>query len=352
MSHEIMGQRFVSRSRPAWHKLGIVFPEDEVVSASEAVRRVAGDVQVVTVPLSYELEGARHGLKKHVAVVRKPTADKPQPEVFGVAADSWKAESYQDLARALDKLSEKYRVETAGLLKDGALCFLSLRGEDWDVNGDPMQAWFTANFSLKPGIGHRVMSSPVRVVCWNTNNAAKGSATINLSIPHSADSKQQIGIAGDLIVRFAESQKKTKETCEAFAAREVTTEEADAIFEAAFPTPKVPKKVQTIRNIAGGAEGAELFKKALDPDALASLLKAEDDFQALLERRAELRQVARERYAMFDPARLQGTAWAAYNAATEVADWREGPRAEQSSMFGSRAQEKARAFAETLKLVA
>lgn len=351
MSHEIMGQRFLSRDRPAWHGLGTLFPAEERISASEAVTRVTGDVEVVTCPLTYELDGRAVALADHVAVVRKPTADSPLPVPFGVVGKRWKADSYPALARALDKLSETYRVETAGLLKDGRLCFLSLRGEEWDVKGDGMQSYFVANLSLSPGKGHRVMHTPVRVVCWNTNNAARGQATINLSIPHGADAKQQIGIAGNLVARFREAQTKTKETCDAFASHAVTVDEAESIFAAAYPEPTVPKKVATLRN-ALGDEGAELFKRTLDADALSSLLKAEDNFEALLKRSRELRQVARERYAMFDPARLRGTAWAAYNAVTEVADWREGPNAAASALVGSRAQEKTRAFAQTAAVVA
>ena len=47
MGHEILGERFISRTKPAWHELGIIFPEDETVLAGEAVKRVAGDVKVV-----------------------------------------------------------------------------------------------------------------------------------------------------------------------------------------------------------------------------------------------------------------------------------------------------------------
>jgi hypothetical protein len=53
----------------------------------------------------------------------------------------------------------------------------------------------------------------------------------------------------------------------------------------------------------------------------------------------------------FDPANLRGTVWAAYNAVTEVSDWREGRNADESALFGSRAQEKSRAFNAAYALV-
>jgi len=351
MSHEIMGQRFISRVRPAWHDLGTLFPEDEKLTASEAAKRVAGDIQIVKAPLSYSLNGETKPVDKQVAIVRLPTPEQKEPMVFGVVNDKWKAETYPELAKALDKLSETYRVETAGLLKDGRLCFIGFKGPEWDVNGDPMESWFTANLSLNPGQGHRVLHSPVRVVCFNTNNAALQQSSLNLSIPHAADAKQQIGIAGNLVARFAEAQEKTKELCEAFANRTCTIEEAKTIFEAAYPEPTLPKKLQVIHNMTGGSEGSEMFKKSLDPNALDSIIKAEEAHQRATERAAILRDTALNRYHAFDPARLRGTVWAAYNAVTEVADWREGRDSAVSSMFGSRAKEKNRAFTQAMTLV-
>lgn len=351
MSHEIMGERFISRVRPAWHDLGTLFPEGEKITASEAAKRVAGDIQIVKAPLSYKLGEVVRPVDKQVAIVRLPTPEQKDPMVFGVVNDSWKADSYPELAKALDKLSETYRVETAGLLRDGRLCFISFKGDSWDVAGDPMESYFNANLSLNPGQGHRMFHSPVRVVCWNTNNAALAQSSINLSIPHGADAKQQIGIAGNLAARFVEAQAKTKELCEAFAAKTCTVEEAESIFKAAFPEPMLPKKLQMVHSMTGGAEGAEMFKQSLDASALESLTKAQEGHEKAIKRQDELRETTRNRFHAFDPAHMRGTVWAAYNAATEVADWREGRNSAISSMWGTRAKEKGRAFAQAMTLV-
>jgi hypothetical protein len=65
-----------------------------------------------------------------------------------------------------------------------------------------------------------------------------------------------------------------------------------------------------------------------------------------------LREAAKERFEAFDPPRLRGTVWAAYNAVTEVADWREGRNADESALFGGRAKEKSRAYAAAMELIA
>lgn len=48
---------------------------------------------------------------------------------------------------------------------------------------------------------------------------------------------------------------------------------------------------------------------------------------------------------------IAGTAWAAYNAVTELATWREGPQADSALMFGIRSQEIQRGYEAAAKLV-
>jgi hypothetical protein len=352
MSHEIMGERFLSREHPAWHQLGVVFDKEKQITASEAVAQVAGDVDVQTFPINFTMpDGTVTPVKDQVVVVRMPTKDAPTPETFGVVGKKWHPTSYVEMARALDELSGKYQVETAGLLKDGALCFLGLKGGEWDVLGDPMESYFIVNLSLKPGEGHKVFHTPVRVVCWNTNTAAMESSTISISIQHNADAKQRLGLATNLVARFGEAMQETKETCEAFAKHQVTVEEAQRIINSAFLEPKLPKNIQTIRNALGGDEQVEMFKGKLDPKSLKIITDAEERFEKLMERSVQLRSTAQERFRAFEPTRLAGTAWAAYNAVTEVADWREGRGAALGSLMGGRAREKSRGFAEALAVV-
>lgn len=352
MSHEILGERFISRSRPAWHGLGTLFDADEQLSAEEAVKRVAGDVHVETLPLWFSMpDGTEYEIDNQVVVVRMPTDDSPDPVPFGVVGRSWKADPYPVLARGLNKLSETYRVETAGLLRNGSVCFLSFKGERWDVKGDEMESYFTANLSLKPGEGHRIFHSPIRVVCWNTNTMALNTSTIALRIKHGMDAKQQIGLAGDLVVRFHEAQAKTKELCEAFASREVSIEEAKQIIDAAYPEPKLPRILAQFQQACGSPEAYEVWRSQCDPQTLTSVQQAEQRFEALLQRSTNLRETAVARYVGFDPNRLANTVWAAYNAVTEVSDWREGRGAEESTLWGARAAEKGRAFQAAVKLL-
>lgn len=350
MAHKIMGQRFIARSKPAWHNIAKrIFSEDEVITAREAMVEVAGDIEVTKAPMFYELDGSKVTTDK-TAIVRKPTLDDPQPLLLGITSDAWVAASYADLAGSLDGLSASYKVETAGLLEDGGLAFLCFRAEDWAVKGDEMRSYFAANFSLTPGVGHKIFHSPVRVVCWNTNTMADGQATINLSIPHSQDAMQRIQLATKLVSQFHEMKDKARVIFEAFADKQVTAKDVDTIIYAAFQLPNLPPKLRLIKQQLSDTE-AEVFKKALTADMLGDLAREQEKYDRQCETVAMLRETARERFEAFDPPNLRGTVWAAYNAVTEVADWREGRGADESALFGGRAKEKSRAYEAAMSLV-
>lgn len=354
MAHMILGERFVHRNAPGWHNIAKKkYAVDEKITASEAMAEVAGDVIIGRYPLSYTVQENGVDVRKEsksVMIARAPLPDDPKWVELGVTSENWVAASYKQLATALDPLSEKYPVETAGLLKEGGLAFLCFRAPDWSVKGDAMRSYFAANFSLTPGKGHRIFHSPVRVECWNTNTLAEGQASINLPIAHTPDALQKIKLASDLVVQFQGMQDKTKEIFEAFADYHVTAKEAEAIFRAAFPEPKLPAKLRLLKETLTATE-SETFKAQLTPDLLIGIVNEEEAFDRKRLNVQALMDASLERYEVFEPAAMRGTAWAAYNAVTEVSDWREGRGADASLLIGGRAQEKARAYAAAATLM-
>lgn len=353
MSHRILGNRIILRDKPAWHNIAKrIFSLDEVITPREAMVEVAGDIEFTRSPMWYEVDGVKTLAKNKTAIIRKPTVDSPEALLLGITSEAWVASSYPELASALDGLGREYPVETAGILEDGGLAFLCFRARgDWSVRGDEMRSYFAANFSLTPGVGHKIFHSPVRVLCWNTNTMAQGQATINLSIPHSADALQRIQLAAKLASQFHEMKDKAKGIFEAFADKQVTSRDVDSIIYAAFQLPSLPPKLKLIKQQLSETE-AEVFKRALTPDLLIGLEKAQEQYDRQCENVLRLRETARERFERFEPANLRGTAWAAYNAVTEVADWREGRNADESALFGGRAQEKSRAYEAAMALIA
>ena len=357
MAHKILGERFISRTEPAWHKLGSVFPQDEEITASEAVGRVAGDVRVTLRPLSWQDEdGTSVQMTDEWAVVRMPTKEQKdgaaarRGEVLGTAGRGWVPTSYVDLASHLDELSRAYKVETCGLLEGGGLCFLSLRGEDWAVAGDEMRTYFLVDLSLQPGKAHKVHHTPVRVVCWNTQVMAEGKASISLSIQHAADAAQRIGMAANLVARFRAVQARTKDVFETFAIRSVTGQEVDQILLSAYEAPRPSPRIRLLSSTLK-AEEQEIFRRSLDEAAVNQLVRDQGDYESAVSRHQELISTARARFEEFD-GQAKGTLWAAYNAVTEVSDWRNGRGKEidSSTVWGTRGKEKARAFATCLQI--
>ena len=348
MAHEIFGDRFISRSIPAWHEIAReIFADDLVITAGEAMQRVAGDIVIEQVPLTYGVDVRDSG---YTAIVRKPTAEDPNDLVLGVTAESWAAANYPQLAAALDDLSRNHRVETAGVLKGGGVAFLCFRAPDFAVKGDDCKSYFAANFSLTPGIGHKLLHSPVRVVCQNTLTLAESMATIALRIPHTQDALQRIELAARIASQLQSTREKAVTVFNAFADRYVSRAECDAIFQAAFPYPALPAKVQMMRQHLDSTDRA-IFEAALNDELRSAIERAEATYERDCATMDTYREAAHQQFEEFEPTRLAGTVWAAYNAATEVSDWRKGRNAAESSLYGSRAQEKSRAFAASLQLV-
>lgn len=348
MAHQIIGERFVSRGIAAWHGIGEVFDKDVNLLASEAAKKIAGDVLVTCEPLHYTDPTGATVDSGHRAVVRHPLPDDPEPQILGVVTDRWHQVSYVELAGALDELSKTYKVETAGLIDKGGLLFLAFRGPDWSVQGDEMRDYFLANLSHTVARGHEMLATPVRAVCANTNLLARERSTIQLSIPHSKAALDRIRLAGDLVAQFKRMSADMQAAFDALARRSVTVAEVRAIFDAAFPDPTLPADLRLFRSALAAAEQGAL--ENLMGSRFAAIAKAQQTYDSRVEAVQRLRDAAAERYDVFDPPALRGTAWAAYNAVTEIADWREGRNAARASVWGGRAQEKTRAFAAAIAL--
>lgn len=343
----------MARKAPGWHGLGEVFDEFAKVSASEAVRKVTKGVEIVSRPV-YAMIDEQDGIKLNLAqkaIIRKPTDDDPQYRVFGVVGADWSQIDYVSLAERLDPLSREYKVETAGLLKEGGLCFLSLRGPDFDVSGDQMNDYYIVNLSNLPGVSHRAFSSKVRVVCNNTNTMAISQASIDLAIPHTANAEARLAFATELIAKFRTVTAKSKEIFERFASVQITEANLHLLLEAAWPEPSMPNEVKMLHNAAGTAD--ENLVRAAFGDRIDTVMKLKDNWHRDVRRAHAIRKVGVERFEAFDPARLRGSVWAAYNAVTEVSDWREsfGSDVGVSILFGNRAKEKQRAYAHAMELI-
>lgn len=361
MPPAILGQRFESRAESAWHNLGNVFPETEHVTIEEATDRVAGDILFKKAPLFYFDNDAAKAVRldDRFVVLRKPTPDDPEMRQIGTVGKNWKVQQYPDYAKAMNSLSDDYPVETAGVLGVGEHMFMALRGPDMGLKGpggfeDPIRNYFVVELNQSPGNSHHVLHTPVRVVCSNTLSMAKGQANINIRVPHTGDPARTIKFVADIVGKFRQREEKSREIFEAFMGRVLNPDEFAQIVARTFPRPTKPRKVRMLDSMSDDQRAA-LMADAKQRLQLESYIAAEESWKVGIERTDRLRKVMRdlaERFNDQHPA-VANTAWMAYNAATELADWREGREQSigSSVLFGARMQEKVRAFDSCLELV-
>ena len=89
MAHQIMGQRFIARAKPAWHNIAKrIFGEDEVSYRPAGHDRGGRRRGSYASPLWYKLDGIERRGDNKTAIISKPTADDPRPLVLGISSRS------------------------------------------------------------------------------------------------------------------------------------------------------------------------------------------------------------------------------------------------------------------------
>jgi len=356
MSHELTGSeqqgyRFNYKGKPGWHHLGTSYADDEYPTAEEAVAKASNGIEFVKVPVEFTVDDVQFKSDRQFNIVRRPIPEDKKYREFGIVGSSWNLQSYQTMSKVFNKLTETYPVETCGVIKHGSICFLCLKAERWDVAGDQMVSYLVVQLSMRPGETHRVLHTDVRVVCQNTLSMATSSAALNIKIPHTSDSLDQMALAADIVAEFDRVKAEKKEICEAMAAKELTVQEAQTIIYATYQEPQMPRKLQVLHTSFPDPADRTTYVKNLNPEEMANIKLAEERYEQLMQRTTMLRNTAMAKYTNFDTPRFAGTAWAAYNACTEVSDWREGRNQFESAFVGARAKEKERAFKATVKVM-
>jgi hypothetical protein len=341
MAANIFGQRFLGVREPAWHQIGTVLPEP--TTAVEGLKLVDGDFQIVKAPTFIEVQ-TLFGTQRltddgRYAIVREPTDDSMEYAVLGHCGEQYEIIQRADFAQALDKLTSRWPVETIGLLGKGETVFFTLDAGMIDVGGEEVHQYFLVFDRVDGKTSAKIAFTPVRVVCQNTLTVGLREATISAALDHRRNINRDFQFRIDLMDKMADAQRLTINTFELMAKSSITPEVADQIFAAAYPYPTRPAKMDL-------ATAIEEDDELLSPLRLQGV-RASDVFAYYCGRADTLRAGARELFGKFndEQPQLGNTVWAAYNAVTELADWREGEETVPvSALFGARATEKRRAF--------
>jgi phage/plasmid-like protein (TIGR03299 family) len=357
MAHELFGERFLGRRDAAWHGLGQVFGEDLKIGVLEAVEAAGCDYEVHKVPLVAqvgEIDGfsAPVPLGDKIALMRSPTKDDPQWQLFGTATEDYGLLQNTDIARVVETLGEIWPVETVGALKLGRTFFLTLDAGIEEVAGEEIHKFFLVTDTKDGGTSAKISFTPIRVVCQNTLTAGLRQATSSASIPHSADVIDQLDFRVNLLKKLSEAQIATMNSFRAMAEASITDRQAKVVFAATYPYPNKPKKVALLEELGEDVENLPEYDEIID-----DLREVNSTHQYYIDRADLFREAAFENYGRLNEMHPENaeTAWLAWQTITEIEDWRKGPSTEgvieTSALFGSRAQAKRRAYNAAMELV-
>jgi phage/plasmid-like protein (TIGR03299 family) len=277
----------------AWHRLGTTV-RDRAFSAEEAMTLGhLGDWRVRKVPLiAHEVtaDGVTTIDAPGYATVRDNPFTGP-PEALGVVGAGYEPLQNEDHAKFLNNLADQSGAVfgTAGSLRGGRQVFLTMQLPDTlRIGGRDAVDLNIAALNSHDGSGaFRILVTPVRVVCANTQAAALAAHASSFSIRHTRNAKAAVAAARDALgLTFAYVDAFE---AEAEAERLIQTTLTDGQFEDLIEATFGP----------------------LDPDASERTKQADADRHDVLS------------FLFHDAdtqAGIRGTAWAGYQAVAEYID--------------------------------
>lgn len=241
----------------AWHKLGVAY--DRPLTAEEAIKGCRADYNVVSRPITSLTP-------EQVQAIHNGELIKINP--FQVE-DEFRAITREDTNKILSVASNKYRIlqnskafefvdyitsgelgkqatiDAAGVLMDGKKIFITAKfSESLKIPGSnedmvDMYLVFTNGFDTKSSIC--CMTTPVRVVCNNTLNAAFNNNTGKISFRHYGDINSRFSLKEENIkhavncLNILDSYKDSLiKGIEALGNKKITEEQADNIIKYVF----------------------------------------------------------------------------------------------------------------------
>jgi phage/plasmid-like protein (TIGR03299 family) len=281
---------FTSSRQGWWHSLGTL--TDGAQTAEDALRLGHLDWQVTKEPLTASVL-TPDGVDvvdipgKFATVRQNPFTGKH--EALGVVGSAYTVVQNADNAEFLNALVDESgaHFETAGSLNGGRTVFITMKApEGLMIAGrDAVDLYLVATNSHDGSSTFKVAATPIRVVCQNTLRAGLGAAKATFSTRHTAGVQSRIDEAHKALGLMWNYGRAFEAEANRMAATKVTTDQFNAIVAGLFPEAKdETARVKKSREQAIGTVGT-LYREAPTQDG------------------------------------FRGTAWGAYNAITEYADW-------------------------------
>ena len=348
MPASIFGDRFYGHRKPAWHGIGTVM--DENITATEAMK-----VANIAFPVNkWEMFAKNPETGEMIetdqfAVVRDATVDDPQHRVLSTVGGQWTPLQAWELAKMLDPISEKYPVETAGALGNGEKIFFTLDAGDSLIAGEDHRLFYLVTDHRDGAGALNIAFTPVRVVCQNTLTVGLANAKVSASLTHHNTIKADAQWYTALFAQMLNAKETVTATMNHLAeVGRVDENNIKRIINSAYREASKPRKLTLSQDIKADDVPAKVW---------SMLLNDKKHWVEEWEKRRAgvqvLRDSAWQRFEAFNDEfpRLAFTPWAGWQAVCETEDYRKGHSDSLSSpIFGDRAEAKARAFNEALKI--
>lgn len=367
MADNIFGNRHIElqgngRQR-AWHRLGPVFQAADALSAQEALVRVKGDIRLAKKPLRVDMtvyedvtdadgqvtrqpkkdaSGNRNfrtiDAPDLYAIVRDKTDDDPEYRVFGTVGKDYTLLQSSEIAEMIDRMSDKWHIETLGLLGKGEQIFFSMAMGGFEIEGDRIENYAIVSDTRTGSGGVTFMYSPVRVVCANTYAMAMEAANWKVSLSHGKAVRAEMNELFQIYSRMEEITKEGELAIRGLTEIGLLDAQVDEVVKAIYPEPAMPSKVRLALSVDGAVE-------------TPNLLKGKDAWEAAVDQVKVYRAKVVDLYECFNDEypNFARSGYSLFNAVTEHSDHyrreRNARTGAESALFGDRAQTKVKAFA-------
>ena len=339
--------RFAERNGHAWWSANTKRLEDQDNKATTAIRVAGIDYGVIKRQLFYHNE---RGILTPTAqyAIERPAFDGLEAAVLGFAGEEYQPLQNGELAEMLDPLTDEWPTETAGALGKGETVFITLNAGVAEVGGDEIRQYLFAYNSHDGNSAFKINVTPVRVVCENTCITGLKQASVTASITHTRKIRQEAQFAIDLVAQIRKAQDDTLSALRGLTKIRINEAQVSRLAAAVYPERTGGYKVKQF-------EAAQAGEIELDDDRLAELVGAKLNVARDNKRAIELQLALHDRYEVFceDRPEYRGTAWAAYNAVTEMESWRAGGTDAQlakSVLLGERGARMATAYRELVAM--
>ena len=348
MPATLFGERFIGRREPAWHRLGEVFPADEKITATEAMARADILFGIDKHPQVVKMEDGTELETDSYAVVREPTSDDPIHRVLATVGKEWTAIQAKDLGKMLDPISNRFPVETAGAIGMGEKIFITLDAGNSTIAGEDHNLFWLVT-DHRDGTGALTIAfTPVRVVCQNTLVTGLRSSKVSVNLKHNKSINTDTAFYLDIFNQMARTQESVVESMNSLTKTTLIEAQVKAIVDSAYPTASKPNRLRLSDGIVADDVPAGVWTRILTDRQYQ-----QEEYGKRQARVDRIRENAYERIDVFNQefSNLANTPWAIYNAIVETEDYRRGWDGSGTTLFGQRAEAKARAFNKALSFV-